>query len=79
MEEEEKLVTIKTFNLPADIPIVQSFLETEGIQVFVKNLTTHRLIGPICDIEMQVKSSDYLLAKRALIEGGFSKDEDFTT
>lgn len=74
---DKELVTVKTFSFPADIAVVQSFLEMEGIEVFVKNMTTHRLVGPICDIEMQVRPEDCEKAKKALIEGGFSTPEDF--
>lgn len=74
---EQEFVTIKTFNFPSDIPVVQSFLEMEGIEVFIKNLNTNRLVGPICDIEMQVRAEDFGKSKQALIEGGFAKPEDF--
>lgn len=73
----QNLVTVKTFNLPGDIPVIQSFLGKEGIEVFIKNITTHRLVGPIGDIEMQVRTTDYQQAKEALIEGGFASHKDF--
>ena len=74
---EEHFITVKTFPYPADIPIVQSFMEMRGIEIYMKNLTSNRIAYTIGDIEMQVKSSDYENAKEALIEGGFSKPEDF--
>lgn len=74
---EEKFVTIKTFAFPADVPIVQSFMEMRGINVYFKNLVSNRLAYTIGDIEMQVKTSDYENAKAALIEGGFAKPDDF--
>ncbi|WP_294080059.1 hypothetical protein [Proteiniphilum sp. UBA5384] len=74
---EEHFITVKTFTYPADIPIVQSFMEMRGIEIYMKNLTSNRIAYTIGDIEMQVKSSDYENAKEALIEGGFSKPEDF--
>ena len=43
----------------------------------MKNLLSNRLSYAIGDIEMQVKSSDYEIAKKALIEGGFAVPEDF--
>lgn len=73
----EQLITVKTFAYPADVPIVQSYMEMRGIEIYMKNLTLSRLTYPIWDIEMQVKSSDYEIAREALIEGGFSKPEDF--
>lgn len=74
---EESFITVKTFTFPADVPIVQTFMEMRGIEIYMKNLTSSRLAYAIGDIEMQVKQSDYDRAKEALIEGGFSKPEDF--
>ena len=74
---EEEFITVKTFAFPADVSIVQTFMEMKGIEVFMKNLTASRLAYSIGDIEMQVKASDYEVAKNALIEGGFAEPEDF--
>ncbi len=74
---EEKFITVKTFNFPADLAIVQSYMEMKGIDIYMKNLVSNRLSYTIGDIEMQVKSSDYEKAKDALIEGGFAKPEDY--
>lgn len=74
---EEKFITVKTFAFPADVTMVQSFMEMRGIETYMKNLVANRLSYSLGDIEMQVKSSDYELAKEALIEGGFAKPEDF--
>lgn len=74
---EEEFITVKTFAFPADVSIVQTFIEMKGIEVFMKNLTASRLAYSIGDIEMQVKASDYDAAKNALIEGGFAEPEDF--
>ena len=74
---EEQFITVKTFAYPADVAIVQSYMEMRGFELYMKNLTLTRLTYPIFNIEMQVKSSDYENAKEALIEGGFSTPEDF--
>ena len=74
---DEKFITIKTFAFPADVTMVQSFMEMKGIETYMKNLVSNRLSYTIGDIEMQVKSSDYEIAKEALIEGGFAVPEDF--
>ncbi len=74
---KKDFVTIKTFTFPGDVPVVQSYLEMMGIETFMKNLTTSRLAYTLGDIDMQVRASDYESAKKALIEGGFSKPEDF--
>ena len=70
---EESFVTVKTFTFPADVTIVQTFMEMRGIE----NLTANRLSYSLGEIEMQVRSSDFEEAKAALIEGGFAKPEDF--
>lgn len=75
---EKDFITVKTFSFPGDVAIVQSYMEMEGIEVYMKNFTASRLAYSIGDIEMQVKTSDYDRAKNALIEGGFAKPEDFT-
>ncbi len=74
---KEELITVKTFTFPNDVPIVKTFMEMKGIEVFMKNLTLNSVAFPIGDIEMQVKLSDYEYAKKALIEGGYAKPEDF--
>lgn len=74
---EDEFITVKTFQFPADVSIVQTFMEMRGIEVYMKNLTLNRLTYPIFDIEMQVRASDYETAKNALIEGGFAEPEDF--
>ncbi|HHT30058.1 MULTISPECIES: DUF2007 domain-containing protein [Petrimonas] len=74
---EEEFITVKTFTFPADVSIVQTFMEMRGIEVFMKNLTASRLAYSIGDIEMQVRASDYEIARDALIEGGYAEPEDF--
>jgi hypothetical protein len=71
------LITIKTFNFPSEVAIAQSFLEMEGITVYLKNYTASQLSYSIGDIDMQVSEEDYEKAKAALIEGGFAVEEDF--
>ncbi len=76
---KQDFITVKTFAFPADVTIVQTFMEMRGIEVYMKNLTSNRLAYTLGDIEMRVKASDFEKAKDALIEGGFSKPEDFLT
>jgi hypothetical protein len=70
-------VTVKTFNFPSEVAVVQSYMDMRGIETYLKNMTSNRLAYTLGDIEMQVKSEDAEIAKQALIEGGFSKPEDF--
>ncbi len=74
---EKDFITVKTFAFPADVTIVQTFMEMRGIEVYMKNLTSNRLAYTLGDIEMQVKRADFEKAKEALIDGGFAKPEDF--
>ncbi|MDR1517448.1 MAG: hypothetical protein LBS52_05030 [Dysgonamonadaceae bacterium] len=74
---KQDFITVKKFNFPTDVPVVQSYLMMRGIETYMKNMVTNQLAFPIGDIEMQVDSSDYEQAKDALIEGGFSQPEDF--
>ena len=74
---EEKFITVKTFSFPADVTVVQSYMEMRGIEVYFKNLVSNMLAYTIGDIEMQVKTSDFEKAKAALIEGGFADANDF--
>lgn len=71
------LITIKTFNFPSEVTVAKSFLEMEGITVYLKNYTASQLSYSIGDIDMQVAEKDYEKAKAALIEGGFAVEEDF--
>lgn len=70
-------VTVKTFNFPSEVAVVQSYMDMRGIEIYLKNMTSNRLAYTIGDIEMQVKSEDAEIARQALIEGGFAKPEDF--
>ena len=71
------LITIKTFNFPSEVEVAKSFLEMEGITVYLKNYTASQLSYSIGDIDMQVAEEDYEKAKDALIEGCFAVPEDF--
>ena len=71
------LLTVKIFNFPSEVTVAKSFLEMEGITVYLKNYTASQLAYSIGDIEMQVAEEDYEKAKAALIEGGFAVAEDF--
>lgn len=71
------LITIKTFNFPSEVEVAKSFLEMEGITVYLRNYTASQLAYSIGNIEMQVAEEDYDRAKIALITGGFAKPKDF--
>ena len=75
---DKDFITVKTFAFPADVTIVQTYMEMRGIDIYMKNLTSNRLAYTLGDIEMQVKAADFEKAKAALMEGGFAKPEDFS-
>ena len=74
---KKHFITVKRFSFPGDVPVVQSYLEMMGIEVYMKNLTSSRLGYTLGAIDMQVKEEDFEQTKQALIEGGFAKPEDF--
>jgi hypothetical protein len=75
------LVTIKAFDSMAHLGVVRSYLESEGIECFVKD----ELIGlsgvavGIGDlsVKLQVIDTDVEEAIRLLLEGGYAKPKDF--
>lgn len=75
------LVTIKTYDYPAQLAIAKSYLESEGVQCFTKD----ELISQSCTIftgasggvKLQVEDSDAEHAIELLISGGFAQKEDF--
>ncbi len=73
---EHDFVTVKVFSYPAELPVVQSYMEMKGIEVYVKNMVVNQMVYPL-GLEMQVKKDDYERAKSALIEGGFAATDDF--
>jgi len=74
---KQDFITVKTFAYPGDVPVAQSYMAMCGIETYMKNFTANRLAYPLGGIEMQVKAEDFERAKQALIDGGFSKPEDF--
>lgn len=70
-------ITVKTFSFPAEVPVVQSFMQMKGIEVYMKNYISNRMAYTFGEIEMQVKTDDFERAKATLIEGGFATIGDF--
>ena len=77
----QNLVTIKIFSYQSDLHLAKSFLESEGIECFVKD----ELVSQVCPLGanalggfiLKVDEQDVGKAIQLLIEGGFSKKEDF--
>jgi hypothetical protein len=79
--KEEKYITIKTFNYPADSFLVKSKLESEGIECFLKDELTIQvdplLSNAIGGVKLQVKENDYHDAEMILAEMGIELDDLF--
>lgn len=72
------LVTIKNSDVPTELIIAKTYLEANGIQCFMKDELINQ-VHPfaIGGAKLQVAEEDAMRAAELLIEGGFSKKEDF--
>lgn len=77
----QEFITVKIFNFHNDLHIAKSYLESEGIECFVKdeyiNLVNPFYTNATGGIKLQVMSDQAEEAVRLLIEGGFAKQEDY--
>lgn len=69
------LVTILSFTYPYEAHLAKSLLESEGIEVFIKDeLTAHMnnfYSNAIGGIKLQVRDSDYKSARQILVDSGY--------
>ena len=74
----EKFITVITFNLPHHAHLAKAKLQSEGIEVFLKDeMTAHvnyLYAGAIGGIKLQVREVDVDRAQRVLIESGYMKE-----
>lgn len=74
----DKLITVISFTLPHDAHFAKGKLQSEGIEVFIKDqLTTHvnhLYSGAIGDVKLQVRRSDLATAYRILVESGYIQE-----
>lgn len=74
----ENLVTIKTSNIPGELSVAQTYLIDNEIYCLLKDEIVNQVyLSGIGGIKLQVREEDALQAAQLLIEGGFSKKEDF--
>jgi hypothetical protein len=73
----DELMTIKTSSFEADLAIAKSYLEDNGINCVINSEYLTMMIPGRGSARLQVMSEDYRRAAELLIEGGFSKREDF--
>ncbi|MFV0419433.1 MAG: putative signal transducing protein [Dysgonomonas sp.] len=72
------LVTVKYSDVPTELTIAKSYLEANGIHCFMKDELINQ-VHPFAvgGAKLQVPEEDAMRAAELLIEGGFSKKEDF--
>ncbi len=72
------LITVKSSDIYNEIAIAKTYLEDNGLSCFLKDELTNQ-IHPyaIGGVKLQVKEEDVEQAISLLIEGGFSKKEDY--
>ena len=74
-----RLITIKTFNNYSELTLLQSLLESEGIECVVQDeLSTQlsHISQAIGGVKLQVWLSDIEPAKKIMIEHGYLREED---
>ncbi|GGF73865.1 putative signal transducing protein [Wenyingzhuangia marina] len=64
------LITIKTSNIEADLSILKSRLESEGIKCFIKNELSTQIMNyvPTLEMELQVESFELERVKKIMNE-----------
>lgn len=72
-----ELVTLRSSDFEADLVIAKSYLIDNGVDCVINTgyLTISTYEGKAA--KLQVRQEDYRRAAELLIEGGFSKREDF--
>lgn len=74
-----QFITIHVFQFPTEAQIAKSFLESENIEVFLKDELTvqsHNFISnAVGGVKLQVKEDDIITAKRLLAEKGYLRDK----
>jgi len=72
------LVTIKTSNIPGELSVAKTYLESNDIFCYLKDELINQ-VHPFAmgGIKLQVKEDDAVRAVELLIEGGFAKKEDY--
>ncbi len=74
----DKLITIISFTLPHEAHFAKGKLQSEGIEVFIKDELTahvnHLYSGAIGGVKLQVRRSDLAAAYRILVESGYIQE-----
>ncbi|MBB4037209.1 hypothetical protein GGR21_003124 [Dysgonomonas hofstadii] len=72
------LVTIKTSNIPGELAVAKTYLESYDIFCYLKDELINQ-VHPYAmgGIKLQVREEDAMRAIEFLIEGGFARKEDY--
>lgn len=74
----DNLTTVITFTLPHDAHFAKAKLQSEGVEVFMKDEMTahvnHLYSGAIGGVKLQVRSADVDTAHRILVESGYIEE-----
>lgn len=75
-----ELITIKESHYPADLLVLKSKLESEGIECFLKDELTSEILThiPSMSAKLQINSEDLARVKEILLETGDLKPEEIT-
>jgi hypothetical protein len=77
----DKLTTVITFTLPHDAHFAKGKLQSEGIEVFIKDELTahvnHLYSGAIGGVKLQVRSIDVDAAHRILVDSGYIQEQTY--
>lgn len=81
MDKFSEWITVKTFNLSHESFVIKSFLESEGIECFLKDNITVQIdpfySNSLGGVKLQVKEYDYDKAIQILLDHGHLKPPDF--
>ena len=76
-----KLTTVISFTLPHDAHFAKGKLQSEGIEVFIKDELTahvnHLYSGAIGGVKLQVRSADVDAAHRILVDSGYIQEHTY--
>ncbi|NQU32368.1 MAG: DUF2007 domain-containing protein [Bacteroidetes bacterium] len=75
-----ELITIKESHYPADLLVLKSKLESEGIECFLKDELTSEILShiPSMSAKLQINSEDLAIVREILLETGDLKPEEIT-
>lgn len=73
-----ELITIKTSDRNVELHVAKTYLEDNGIPVFIKDELMHQVHpAAVRGAKLQVRDEDVQRAIELLIQGGFATEEDY--